>query len=371
MIIEQILDVARWAPSGDNTQPWRFEIISERHLAVHGFDTRRDCVYDFLGHGSQIALGTLLENISIASSGHGMISEILYRRDSTDEHPVFDVRFTTDSDIQPSHLIPFILDRCVQRRPYTTQPLGAKEKNALLQSVGANFEVSWVENLSGKIKMARLTSASGKLRLSIPEAYEVHKKIIHWDTNLSEDRVPDQAIGLDEFSLHLMKWVMGSWERVEFFNLFLAGTLLPRIQLDIMPALGCAAHFFLFAEKKPVTLMDYVAAGRAVQRFWLTATMLGLQLQPEMSPLIFRNYAANSIHFSKRHGSDNAAKKIANTLDCLAGSTDNGDRMIFMGRIGFGEKPKARSIRLPMEQLLMTERSHDPKNKKVSTRSNQ
>jgi nitroreductase len=28
-ICEQILDLARWAPSGDNTQPWRFEIKGE------------------------------------------------------------------------------------------------------------------------------------------------------------------------------------------------------------------------------------------------------------------------------------------------------------------------------------------------------
>ena len=28
--VEQVLDLARWAPSGDNTQPWRFDITGER-----------------------------------------------------------------------------------------------------------------------------------------------------------------------------------------------------------------------------------------------------------------------------------------------------------------------------------------------------
>ena len=27
--IYRIIELARWAPSGDNTQPWRFEIIDE------------------------------------------------------------------------------------------------------------------------------------------------------------------------------------------------------------------------------------------------------------------------------------------------------------------------------------------------------
>ena len=53
-ILEQILDLARWAPSGDNTQPWRFERVDDLHVVVHGFDTRDHCVYDLTGHPSQM-----------------------------------------------------------------------------------------------------------------------------------------------------------------------------------------------------------------------------------------------------------------------------------------------------------------------------
>ena len=52
--IEQILELARWAPSGDNTQPWRFEIADAQSLVVHGFDTREHCVYDLDGRPSQM-----------------------------------------------------------------------------------------------------------------------------------------------------------------------------------------------------------------------------------------------------------------------------------------------------------------------------
>ena len=38
-VVEQILDLARWAPSGDNSQPWRFQVLSDRDVAVHAFDT--------------------------------------------------------------------------------------------------------------------------------------------------------------------------------------------------------------------------------------------------------------------------------------------------------------------------------------------
>ncbi|HWW68783.1 MAG TPA: nitroreductase family protein, partial [Duganella sp.] len=70
--LEQILELARWAPSGDNTQPWRFEILDARRLIVHGHDTRDHCVYDLDGHPSQISLGALLETMAIAASTFGL-----------------------------------------------------------------------------------------------------------------------------------------------------------------------------------------------------------------------------------------------------------------------------------------------------------
>ena len=68
----KILDLARWAPSGDNTQPWRFEIVADDHIAIHGNDTREWCLYDFNGHASHMAHGALLETLRIAASGEGL-----------------------------------------------------------------------------------------------------------------------------------------------------------------------------------------------------------------------------------------------------------------------------------------------------------
>lgn len=87
-----------------------------------------------------------------------------------------------------------------------------------------------------------------------------------------------------------MRWVMQSWERVVFFNKWLAGTVAPRIEMDGLPALACAAHFALVMGGPPRNVDDYVTAGRAMQRYWLTATALGLQLQPELTLLIFGRY---------------------------------------------------------------------------------
>lgn len=349
-VIEQILDLARWAPSGDNTQPWRFEIVDDHHVVVHGFDTRDHCVYDLDGHPSQIALGALLETISIAATEHGLLAIITRRAEMPETTPTFDLRFVPDQNLKPDPLVPYIPCRSVQRRPMLSRPLTAREKKILEASIGATYRLLWLEGFSVKLQTARLMFNNAKLRLTMPEAYLVHRDIIQWNSRYSEDRVPDQALGIDPLTARLMRFVMKSWQRVEFCNTFLAGTWAPRIQMDFIPGLACAAHFVIKAQQEPKTIDDYIAAGRAVQRFWLTLTQLGLFMQPEMTPLIFVSYVRKGIQFSKLEKIQQEAQKLESQVEQVIG-TDSPDA-VFMGRIGAGPTPIARSIRLSLKRLM-------------------
>jgi len=357
-VVEQILDLARWAPSGDNTQPWRFEILDERHIVVHGFDTREHCMYDLNGFGSQIAHGALLETLRIAATGFGLRVEISRRRDAPETHPLYDVRLYPDGQIQADPLLPFIEQRCTQRRPFRIQPLNLSEKRALTASVGNSYTILWIDSWGGRWAMSKLLFASARIRLTIPEAYDVHSAIIQWNARYSEDRIPDAAIGLDPLTLKLMRWAMGSWKRVDFLNNYLAGHLLPRIELDLLPALRCAGHFFLLRNEVPQGVDDYVDAGCAVQRFWLTATQLGLQLQPEMTPLIFTRYVQQGIPLTQVVPAAQRAKVLAAVLERLIGEQPT--KVVFMGRIGHGQAPRARSMRLPLTNLLQSYQSENP-----------
>ena len=100
----KILDLARWAPSGDNTQPWRFEIAGDDHLVVHGSDTRDWCLYDFNGHASHMAHGALLETLRIAATGEGLVASWTLRPGSPDTAPVFDVRLEVRPGLAPDQL---------------------------------------------------------------------------------------------------------------------------------------------------------------------------------------------------------------------------------------------------------------------------
>lgn len=351
-MLEAILDLARWAPSGDNTQPWRFEIRDETHVVVHGNDTREHCVYDLQGHASQLSLGALLENIRIAATVHGMKSAIGRRTDADETTPTFDVGFQYDETVAQDPLADYVTERTVQRRAMRLRDLSADERTTLAAALPPGYRVIWFEGLRGRGKAARLAFVNAGLRLTLPEAYATHKSVIDWDNPVfSTDRIPARAVGLDAVTLRLTRWAMKSWNRIAFMNRYLGGTLLPRIQLDVIPGLFCSAYFILLADKRPLTVDDYVAAGGAMQRFWLTATSLGLYIQPVMTPLIFQEYVLDGVGFSDDPAMRDRAQAVTVKLQQLAGDQDS-QRAIFMGRIGTGTPPRARSIRLPLAELI-------------------
>lgn len=349
--LERILDLARWAPSGDNTQPWRFEIRGAQHAVVNGFDTRDHCVYDLDGRPSQIALGALLETAAIAATAEGWVMRAVRRADVADSTPTFDLHFTADAGISLDPLITAIRTRSVQRGFMATRPLSQVEKMALAASVGTDFDVEWIEGWRGRRRMAGLLFQSARLRLVMPEAYAVHRDVIEWNARFSNDRVPDRALGVDRATLWLMRFAMKSWKRVQFLNRFMAGTWIPRMQMDFLPAIACAGHFVLIARTIPETIDDWIRAGRAIQRFWLTVTRLNLVMQPEVTPLIFSRYVSSGIHFSDTPGMFEMAISVAAKVRATIGNR-GATHCVFMGRLGAGPESRSRSLRREIPDLM-------------------
>jgi hypothetical protein len=185
--IELILDDARWAPSGDNTQPWRLRIVSDREVDILGRDTRADCVYDLDGDASRIAHGCLLETLRIAASAHGFGIEWSCQPEGDSPTPVYSVRLTPQPDMVTDPLQPFIRTRAVQRRPMRTQALTTEHITALT-AAASPYRVVWMSGFSQRLSIARLNYRSARIRLTIPEAFEVHRRVIEWGARFSEDR---------------------------------------------------------------------------------------------------------------------------------------------------------------------------------------
>jgi len=351
-LLIKILDLARWAPSGDNTQPWRFQIVSDDTIIVHGHDTRDEILYDFDGHASHMAHGALLETIRIAASAEGLKTSYTCSADAQARNVAYEIRFTPATEVEIDPLYSYIEKRVVQRRPMRLTPLTEVQRAALIAAAGENYDVQLFESFAERRAIAGLLWANAHIRLTCPEAFPVHQKIIEWGERFSKDRIPEQAVGVDPATAKLMRWVMQSWERVDFFNRYLMGTIAPRIQLDYLPALLCAAHVLIRPKKKPRCLEDWVSSGRAMQRVWLTAAQQGLHLQPEMTPVIFRWYAQTNRSFSANLKFGKKATALARQFESISGRSVQ-DAFSFFGRVGVSSSPKSRSVRFSLDELIV------------------
>ena len=325
--------------------------MNDACVRVHGTDTRDHVLYDYDGHPSHIAHGALLETIRIAATAFSLSVRWTLSSEGDDRNPTYNVQFTDSPGLTRDPLFAFIEKRTVQRRPMKTTTLTGKQRQALINAAGEGFDIQLLESTGERMRVATLLWNSAKIRLTCPEAYPVHRDIIEWRARYSKDRIPDQAVGVDPVTARLMEWVMQSWGRVAFFNRYLLGTLAPRLQLDWLPSIYCAAHLLIRPQRPPTSLTDWIQLGVTVQRIWLTATQQGLHLQPEMTPIIFRWYARAGRHFSALPKHYEQAHKLSGDFERIAHATSN-DNFGFFARIGVSQVPRSRSIRKDLDDLM-------------------
>ncbi|MEF8794273.1 ThiF family adenylyltransferase [Thiohalorhabdus sp.] len=355
--LERILDLARWAPSGDNTQPWRFEPQSPDRVTVHLQPPEGEDPYDYAGRGTWLAGGTLLESLRIAAAHHGR--SMHWELGNSALPARIEVELAEDETLAPEPLADYLGSRSVRREPYRLRPLSSLHKELLRASLGGKLEVHWAESLPERWQWTAINAAASGIRLGIPETFAVHRRVLDWDHRFSKEKVPVQSLGLDPLTRRLMGWALGEWERVRFLNRYLSGKLLPRLEMDWAPGLACGAHFWLVAdavegEDGSPTPVGILEAGMALQRFWLTAERLGLALQPAYAPLAFAHYARNGEAFTQSAWARNKADHLADRLARAVAPADP-QRVVFAGRIGLPRHPApgSRSVRKPLEELLL------------------
>jgi nitroreductase len=304
------------------------------------------CLDHYTGH---LAMGALLETLAIAASVKGF--DITYAFEPEREGCPFGLRVQLLGRVcEPSPFAGYITTRTTQRRLLQSTPISESQRLALEASVGENYRVVWAEGADNKRRMARLLSLAGKVRLLAPETYNAHRDTIAWGATNSHDRIPSAAIGADPVLRWVMAWALRSPRRVAWLNRFW-GHWLPRLEMDYLPARACATHFLLVNKSDSDTLDARIKNGRALQRFWLAATSLGLQMQPEMAALVFCRYIRAGTDFTSHKQAGELMGQICSEFSSWLGQ-DTWQTTVFMGRLGIGAQPKGRSLRKSLTDLM-------------------
>ena len=356
----RMLDLARWAQSGDNEQSWRFEVQSQTRLSVQLIGHGTDDVYDYDGRPTLMSLGCLVENLRLAASRFGRTLEWRYEASPGGAGGgLLHVELAEVASRAEDPLCDFIDVRSVDRRRYRLRPLSPRQKQALTHALGEEFAVRWCESAAERWRATAINRSACRLRLSLRETNLVHRRIIDWDHAYSPDRVPVLSISASALTRRVMRWALADVRRAQFISKLPGGTLLPQWEAEILPGMACAAHFLLLRRATPAAAdrdAATIRAGQALQRFWLTATSLGLALQPSVATLSFAYYGREGVVFSSDDQALPQARRLAERFNrlCIAHDARH-EEVVFSGRIGTPQPqpPRSRSIRRPLADLML------------------
>jgi len=344
-ILTRILSHARWAPSPDNSQPWRFERRTDMSLRVH-IDRESDNPYQYRQSETiWLSIGMLVEALALAASHYRYQLHIdAISADSVDMHFDFDEALAKDP------LSDWLKARTVDRSAYQKTSLTQAQRSALESELGKNLQVQWMITPEERRTIGALNARATNVRLHSPACFAVHQNIIDWDARFSETGIPSQALGLPSWMLPMMRWALRKWTYMRL-ALKMGAARMSALMMDEKAARHCAA-FMLIATKTP--LEDDKArlhAGRQLMRLWLRATELGLAFQPCLAPIWLasqRNAAtASPLEPLFHHHATDMAAEIVRVSGRAA------EDMLFIVRLGkpVHWKLSARSIRLPLIYL--------------------
>jgi molybdopterin/thiamine biosynthesis adenylyltransferase/nitroreductase len=346
--IETILEAARWAPSGDNLQPWRFEIASDERLIVHSKHDPDD-VFDLDGALRLLSLGGLLENVRLTAARLGR--QATWTLDAQ-RRLTIEIARSNQAVVDP-------LWRCIERRQtdrrrYSRRSLTEAERAALEAAVGPDFEVRWFSDTRERwplIVGAWLASAA---RMRAVAGITTLRRVVDFTPRFPERGHPSTGLGLSSASRVLSGWLLGypAVLRLLARSGLLFGT---HLETAIVPGLAAAVHFTLVKRDSAPTGDEMtLRAGAALQRFWLTATRLDLALQPNIGALALAHNAVKGL--APLDGDPEVARAGARIGDLFSNAAGLPvERIVAVGRIGEPPSPQpgTRAMRMPSAALMV------------------
>lgn len=350
-ILTRILEAARWTPSPDNSQPWRFEVQGEQSVRVH-IDLERDNPYAYRrSEPLWLSAGMLLQALRLAASKYGW--GMAWALGGTAEAPVIDVTFSPDAGVKPDGLAHMLKVRSVDRGPYRRKPLTAADKAALQDALGHGFTVTWVDDLTDRWQLGLVNAAATRIRLRSKRCHRIHQEIIDWNNRYSRTGLPAGALGLDPLAQKIMRMVMPDWQRMEAATKWLGAGLYASVEMDIIPAVYSGSFAIIrqsLAPRGALTAEDRLMIGERLMRFWLEATRRGLAFQPSLAAVFCAAQAEDAAGLEPSLHADAAA--VARKYEQATGI--NPAEVMFQARLGTGRAraDAPRSIRKVLSDLI-------------------
>ncbi|MDP2837785.1 MAG: hypothetical protein Q8O53_00710 [Candidatus Moranbacteria bacterium] len=341
--IAKIIHDGVTAPSGENSQPWRF-LVDGNVIFVLNVVAKDTTLYNSGQHASYVSHGTCIENM-VESAGHsGYGAEVLYFP-SGGSNPVAKITLTP-AEIPEDPLYAQLLKRRTNRNAYRPEKIPEADKRALQEEAEKTGNHSLII-LDQPEQMDGLAHASAAVEQLMFQSRSFHRFFFeHFFTNRRDEHrgtgLYIDTLGLSSFEKLGIK-LMRSWSITTFFRMT---GIAHMVYLKRMRKYRKSGAFGIVVTDGDQAI-DYVKAGRAAERVWLRATERGISLQPCGGVLyLFEGMMKTTKNvFSEEEQAiiESARNQIYEIFEI------RGKTAALFFRIGYGELPAARSFRLAPE----------------------
>ncbi|OGM94992.1 hypothetical protein A2524_02785 [Candidatus Wolfebacteria bacterium RIFOXYD12_FULL_48_21] len=164
-LIGKIIQEAINAPSGDNSQPWRFEVRGNE-IDIYNLVGRDATLFNFKNRGDFLAHGALIENISIIAEHFGYEATVtMFPEQGRSDHTAT-VRLERTADKKENGLFKAIRERATNRKTYKAYTLTEEEKQNIgeMRGVGGE-EIRLADGREEVSKLASIISLNERLLL--------------------------------------------------------------------------------------------------------------------------------------------------------------------------------------------------------------
>jgi molybdopterin/thiamine biosynthesis adenylyltransferase len=356
--IRQLVNAACAAPSTGNDQPWKW-LYKNGVLYLFHDQYRSWSFGDYNKQASFISFGAAYENLNIHALKSGLAPYFEIEPGKSGGALVASIRFRPIEGDQAAAALISLDDALFKRVTNRNQAPKAKIAQSAFDQLtdfaesipGAALQIFQDEESTSAL--AEIIGACDRMRLLNKQGHHdfVHHEM-RWtseDAERTRDGIDIKTLGLSNSQLAALG-VIRSEEVISTLNDLDGGRALDMLAKRTV---STASALCLITLPK-YNLESFFAGGRAMERFWLAATNLGLAVHPLISPL----YLFPRLVYGNGEGLDKKfipeLKRLREKFKTVTGVGDDVAE-VFLAKIAIAEIPVLKSFRLPLEQTLVIE----------------
>lgn len=350
-IINQIVQAGIMAPSGGNTQPWKF-VYNKQGIFIFHDEHYSYSLLDFAHLGSYVSIGAVIENIRIKASALGFGINYTYFPVGDNRKLVAHVAFNRSAELFYAQLEPGLNLRVTNRDLTTREVLSQDYYDKLISSIksidGAALQIIDDETLMSKL--GRILGRAEVLRILHPRGhYDTFNQELRW----TPEEITGKRDGMDVNSLGASNSELAGFRvaadrsAISFLRQQKGGNAFSKM-INKAVAHSSALGIITMPGFSETAFLE---GGQAVERIWTEANIAGVSFQP-ISPIVFMMAMLN--HDPEQMPEDYRFKVAELQNDFYQLLPELASRqLIFIFRLSKGGKPKVRSLRRPTHSLFI------------------